>query len=268
MGGRPPSKQTRGQTTRPGAARRPPVDNERTAPYVHLDAAANAPRASPAEGPTVASPPVHFTVAFRREMARLPAAQRQEWLSAIASTMARGEHDGQPLELGEVARGCRLSLVEAVAKQLGPFDERHLSALLEVPRERFVRPQDVALSADDTPLPLDTTGLATISAPHAYVLSFRVLRLAPGDSLVELGTGSGYGAALAAWIVGPKGHVLTIEIDPLLARWARDTLRSEPNVLVVDGDAESSTPFWRDAKKIVVTFAIVRNAVLSFENWI
>lgn len=204
----------------------------------------------------MASPPVLFTVAFRREMARLPAAQRQEWLSALASKMARTERGGQPLELGEVARGCRLSLVEAVAKQMGPFDERHLSALLEVPRERFVRPQDVALSADDTPLPLDTTGLATISAPHAYLLSFRVLRLAPGDSLVELGTGSGYGAALAAWIVGPTGHVLTIEIDPSLARWARDTLRSEANVLVVDGDAVSSTPLWHDAKKIVVTFAI------------
>ncbi len=204
----------------------------------------------------MASPPVLFTVAFRREMARLPPAQRQEWLSALASQMAQNDRAGEPLELREVARGCRLSLVEAVAKQLGPLDERHLNALLEVPRERFVRPEDVPLSADDTPLSLDATGQATISAPHAYLLSFRVLRLEPGDSLVELGTGSGYGAALAAAIVGPKGRVLTIEIDPALSRWARSTLRDEANVIVVDGDAVTSTPFWRDAQKVVVTFAI------------
>lgn len=141
-------------------------------------------------------------------------------------------------------------------RQLGPFDERHLKALLEVPRERFVRRQDIALSADDTPLPLDDTGHATISAPHAYLLSFRLLGLASGDALVELGTGSGYGAALASFIVGPQGRVVTFEIDPVLAQWARQTLRAEPHVNVVDGDATSSAQSWRGARKVVVTFAI------------
>jgi protein-L-isoaspartate(D-aspartate) O-methyltransferase len=206
----------------------------------------------------VAEPPVVFTIAFRREMARLTPAQRQEWLASLAATMTLppDERAGEPVELCEVARGCRLALVAAVDKQLGPFDERHLNALLEVPRERFVRPEDLALSADDTPLPLDATGLATISAPHAYLLSYRLLRLAPGDALVELGTGSGYGAALAAFIVGPEGRVVTVEIDPVLARWARDTLAREPNVQVRDGDAVSSAPSWGDARKIVATFAI------------
>jgi protein-L-isoaspartate(D-aspartate) O-methyltransferase len=236
-----------------------PVDKGRTAPYVHLDAAAHeGVCARRPEGPLVASSPVLFTVAFRREMARLPAAQRQEWLTALALKM-REPGAGEPLELAEVARGCRLSLVEAIAKQLGPFDTHQLNAVLEVPRERFVRREDVGRSADDTPLPLDGTGLATISAPHAYLLSYRLLRLAPGDSLVELGTGSGYGAALAAAIVGPKGRVLTIEIDAALARWARDTLRDEPNVTVLDGDAVSSAAHWgdvHDSQKVVVTFAV------------
>jgi protein-L-isoaspartate(D-aspartate) O-methyltransferase len=211
----------------------------------------------------VASPPVVFTIAFRREMARLAPAQRQEWLSALGAQMQREE--GEPLELGEVARGCRLALVASVVKQLGPFDDRLLAALLEVPRERFVRREDVGLSADDTPLPLDTTGMATISAPHAYLLSYRALRLAEGDVLVELGTGSGYGAALAASIVGPEGRVLTFEIDPGLARWARTTLAAQPNVTVFDGDAMTSASCWRDgrdgrdadpATKVVVTFAV------------
>ncbi|HEX3771382.1 MAG TPA: hypothetical protein VHV30_10975, partial [Polyangiaceae bacterium] len=184
---------------------------------------------------------------------------RQEWLSALARTMARDEGAGEPVELREVARACRLALVASVAKHLGPFDDRHLAALLEVPRERFVRPGDVGLSADDTPLPLDASGLATISAPHAYLLSYRVLQLAEGDALVELGSGSGYGAALAANIVGPRGRVLTFEIDPRLAHWARETLAAEPNVRVVGGDAMTSASSWRDygdAKKVVVTFAV------------
>jgi protein-L-isoaspartate(D-aspartate) O-methyltransferase len=128
--------------------------------------------------------------------------------------------------------------------------------LLEVPRERFVRPEDMELSIEDTPLPLDEKGLATISAPHAYMLSFRLLELGEGDALVELGAGSGYGAALAAFIVGSEGTVVTFEIDPALAAWARRTLIGEPNVKVVEGDAVSSAAQWVPAKKVVVTFAV------------
>jgi protein-L-isoaspartate(D-aspartate) O-methyltransferase len=159
-------------------------------------------------------------------------------------------------ELREVARRRRLALVESVVRHTGPVDPAHLRALLEVPRERFVRPEDVERSAEDTPLPLDDGGLATISAPHAYLLSFRLLELSPGDSLAELGTGSGYGAALAAFIVGAEGSVITFEIDGALAVWARRNLADEPNVTVVDGDAMTSAPDWRGATKVVATFAV------------
>ena len=128
--------------------------------------------------------------------------------------------------------------------------------MLEVPRERFVRPEDVERSAEDTPLALDSMGLATISAPHAYLLSFRLLELGVSDELVELGAGSGYGAALAAFIVGPEGQVITFEIDPVLAEWARSTLAAESNVKVVEGDAVSNSEEWRGARKVVVTFAV------------
>jgi protein-L-isoaspartate(D-aspartate) O-methyltransferase len=198
--------------------------------------------------------PVLFTVEFRRKMAQLPLRQRQEWLTSLAAEA--GATGTRAQELGEVARGCRLSLVESLSRELGPFDERHLRALLEVPRERFVREEDVERSADDTPLGLDATGLATISAPHAYLLSFRLLELSSGDRLVELGTGSGYGAALAAFIVGAEGSVLTFEIDPALAAWARRTLTGEPNVVVVEGDAVSNYEQWRGAAKVVATFAV------------
>jgi protein-L-isoaspartate(D-aspartate) O-methyltransferase len=202
--------------------------------------------------------PLLFTVAFRRKMAELSQQEREEWLASLAARMRSEGGASRTLaqELREVARGCRLPLVESIDRQLGPFDSRHLRALLEVPRERFVRAEDVERSAEDTPLPLDEEGLATISAPHAYLLSYRLLELGPRDALVELGTGSGYGAALAAFIVGPEGRVLTIEIDESLATWAERTLASEPNVTVVRADAMTSPAKWGDARKVVATFAV------------
>jgi len=155
-------------------------------------------------------------------------------------------------QLAERRRG----LIESMARRLGSFDPEHVRALVEVPRERFVRPGDVERSADDTPLPLDDDGLATISAPHAYLLSYRLLALSRGDSLVELGSGSGYGAALAAFIVGPTGTVLTLEIDEDLAAQARRNLAAQAGVTVVHGDAMASAPSWRGAHKVVATFAV------------
>jgi protein-L-isoaspartate(D-aspartate) O-methyltransferase len=204
--------------------------------------------------------PLLFTVAFRRKMAELSQRERHDWLASLAAQVRSrgGRHGGSLLgqELREVARGCRLPLVDSIERQLGPFDPRQLAALLEVPRERFVRPEDIERSAEDTPLPLDSEGLATISAPHAYLLSYRLLALGPADSLVELGAGSGYGAALASFIVGPAGRVLTFEIDETLAAWATRTLAGEPTVEVVRADAIGSAPRWGAATKIAATFAV------------
>ena len=152
----------------------------------------------------------------------------------------------------------RRALAASIEESLGPFDPLHLEAIRVVPRERFVRAANVSQSAEDVPLPLDDEGLATISAPHAYLLSFRLLGLAPGDRLVELGSGTGYGAALASFIVGTRGggHVTTIEIDAELAARARGLLGRLSNVTAVHGDAMASTPVWRDSKKVVCTFAV------------
>lgn len=208
-------------------------------------------------GAVVVAQPLLFTIEFRRKMAEIPLAERMEWLASLARRLRSVEDQpGLVQELREVARGCRLPLAENVQKQLGPFDALHLRALLEVPRERFVREEDLERSVEDVPLPLDEQGLATISAPHAYMLSFRLLELAPGDTLVELGTGSGYGAALAAYVVGEQGRVLTFEIDGGLARWAAHNLEGERNAQIVHGDAMTSAPEWAGAKKIEVTFAV------------
>jgi protein-L-isoaspartate(D-aspartate) O-methyltransferase len=153
-------------------------------------------------------------------------------------------------------RTARAALVDAVERQLGPFDARHKQAMIEVDRRAFVRPRDQSRAYDDTPLPLDDTGDATISAPHAYLLTLRLLELGEGDRVVELGSGSGYGAALASTIVGPRGAVRTIEIDPALAAWSARTLAGRDNVSTYEADAVASIDLWGGFEKVACTFAI------------
>jgi protein-L-isoaspartate(D-aspartate) O-methyltransferase len=153
-------------------------------------------------------------------------------------------------------RALRVRMVAKIDAELGPFDRGHLEALIDVPRERFVRPNDIARAIEDVPLPLDDQSRATISAPHAYLLSFRILNLKSGDSLVELGSGSGYGAALGSKIVGKNGQIDTFELDEELARRAADLLAHYTNVNVRRLDAHGSESFWSDAKRVVVTFAV------------
>jgi protein-L-isoaspartate(D-aspartate) O-methyltransferase len=190
----------------------------------------------------------------------------RERLSQLGRWYASRPRSGDPLDLDrliaadrnleETARTARIDLIVEVDRRAGPFDARLLSALLDVPRERFVRSSDIAESAIDTPLLLDDEGLATISAPHAYLLSFKVLGLKPGDRLAELGTGSGYGAALASHIVTPSGAVLTVEIDEGLAHRASHQLAAYPNVRVLSGDAAETLATWRGFDRITVTFAV------------
>ena len=161
-------------------------------------------------------------------------------------------------ELTRIGQTARIDLVVEVDRRAGPFESRMLAALLEVPRERFVRPSDIAESAADTPLLLDDEGLATISAPHAYLLSFRVLGLVPGDRVAELGTGSGYGAALASEVVTKSGSVLTMEIDDHLVRRARHLLAGYKNIDVAQGDAGDMVASWAGYDRVTVTFAVNR----------
>jgi protein-L-isoaspartate(D-aspartate) O-methyltransferase len=153
-------------------------------------------------------------------------------------------------------RRARLELARRLDREHGPFDPTHLEAIVAVDRARFVRAGDEDRSTEDIPLPLDDEGLATVSAPHAYMLSFRLLELTAGDVVVELGTGTGYGAALAAHIVGAEGRVISIEIAPVLALCARELLAPLPNVTVHERDATSSMDFWEGARRVVCTFAV------------
>ena len=96
--------------------------------------------------------------------------------------------------------------------------EALIRAMLKVPREEFA-PEDHRDYAyrgssyvDEIPLPIPGEN-ATVSCPHAYPLFYEALEIREGDKFLEIGTGSGYGAALAREVVGSRGKVVTVEID-------------------------------------------------------
>jgi protein-L-isoaspartate O-methyltransferase/radical SAM superfamily enzyme YgiQ (UPF0313 family) len=134
-----------------------------------------------------------------------------------------------------------------------PMDDAVGRAVIDVPREQFV-PIDVLPEAHrDRALALDDSGASTISAMHAYLAVFRALELGEGDSVVDLGGGTGYGAAIAADVVGAKGNVTTIEIDAALSSRAETTLADRPNVRAICANAHD-TSLWHGAKKVSVGF--------------
>ena len=128
-------------------------------------------------------------------------------------------------------------------------------ALLTVPRERFVDVEHVGHCAADNALPLSEDGGSTLSAMHAYVAAFDALDLRRGDQLVDLGGGTGYGAALASEIVGAEGRVLSLELESDLVARAPSLLAAYPQTRLVVADAHQ-TEHWRGASKVYVAFAI------------
>src|SRR6266571_5576119 len=109
------------------------------------------------------------------------------------------------------------------------------AAFLAVPREAFVRPEDRAAAYQDVPLPIGSG--QTISAPSMIAIMLEEARLKPGERILEIGTGSGYHAALLASLVGPE-NVVTIERLPDVAEWGRSNLAHVglAGVTVVVGD--------------------------------
>ncbi|MFX1266197.1 MAG: protein-L-isoaspartate O-methyltransferase [Promethearchaeota archaeon] len=112
-----------------------------------------------------------------------------------------------------------------------------IKAMLKVPREEFIPEQYRDYAYLEVPFPLPGRE-ATISCPHSYPLFYEALGLKEGEKLLEVGTGSGYGAALAREIVGSSGKVVTIEIDEDTLSFAEQNMRrlGYDDVLLVHDD--------------------------------
>ncbi len=138
----------------------------------------------------------------------------------------------------------------------GIYDERVLAAFIKVPREKFVLPQYREYAYQNRPLPINAQ--QTISQPLMIAIMLQYLELQPSDSVLEIGTGSGYQSALLAELVN---EVCSVELIESLSLSAQKTLRSEGyrNIFFRIGDGHSgwqkAYPVRREFSKIIVSAA-------------
>ncbi len=152
----------------------------------------------------------------------------------------------------ETPEQARERMVREQIEERGVRDPRVLDAMRRAPRHRFVKPELAARAYEDTPLP--TAAGQTISQP--YIVAFMTEQLRPRKEHValEVGTGSGYQAAVLSLLVS---KVYTIELIPELARTAAERLKrlGYQNVEVRQGDGYAGWPEHAPYDLIIVTAA-------------
>ncbi len=153
----------------------------------------------------------------------------------------------------------RIKLVENLIKKGFLTKSKVIEAILKVPRHKFLPKGAIESAYIDSPLSI---GMGqTISAPHMNAMMCELLDLSEGDKVLEIGTGSGYHAALCAELVAPKhstnpGHVYTIERHQELASEAEEHLINtgyRDAVTVIRGDGTLGYPEKAPYDKILVT---------------
>ncbi|MCS7220578.1 MAG: protein-L-isoaspartate(D-aspartate) O-methyltransferase [Anaerolineae bacterium] len=154
--------------------------------------------------------------------------------------------------LEEVFARRRHEMVERTMRARDITDEKVLAVMEKVPRHEFVLPEYLDQAYADHPLPIGFG--QTISQPYIVALMTQLLQLQPGDKVLEIGTGSGYQAAVLAELVD---EVYTIEIIPELARSAEERLRrlGYTDVHVRQGDGYYGWPEEAPFDAIIVTAA-------------
>jgi protein-L-isoaspartate(D-aspartate) O-methyltransferase len=146
-------------------------------------------------------------------------------------------------------------MVERHLKPRGIVDERVLAAMRKVPRHEFIHPEYREKAYSDSALPIAEG--QTISQPYIVALMTESARLAQGDRVLEVGTGSAYQAAVLAEMAA---EVYTIEINETLARRAKERLArlGYANVHARPGDGYLGWPEAAPFDAILITAAAPR----------
>ena len=140
--------------------------------------------------------------------------------------------------------------------------ERVRAAFLAVPRELFVpefagREGLAAVHRDEvimTKRNAQGAPLSSSSQPAIMALMLEQLQLEEGMNVLEVGAGTGYNAALLSLLVGPRGRVVSVDVDPELARGARRALRvGGYRLRVVAGDGRAGFAERAPYDRIIVT---------------
>jgi protein-L-isoaspartate(D-aspartate) O-methyltransferase len=152
----------------------------------------------------------------------------------------------------ETYKARRVEMVKTQIAARGIGDPQVLNAMLKVPRHEFVPERLRSLAYTDGPLPIGED--QTISQPYIVAFMTEALRLQPHDKVLEIGTGSGYQAAVLAEIVDT---VYTIEIVESLGRRADLLLKQlgYDNISVMIGDGYQGWVEHAPFDAIIVTAA-------------
>lgn len=153
---------------------------------------------------------------------------------------------------GDPTQKARNQMVETQIVARGVKDERVLSAMRQTARHLFVPAGQAPFAYEDHPLPIGSG--QTISQPYIVAFMTEQLQLKGTEKVLEIGTGSGYQAAVLALLAK---HVYTMEIRPELAKGAEDRLRALglTNVTVRVGDGYHGLPGDAPFDGIIVTAA-------------
>jgi protein-L-isoaspartate(D-aspartate) O-methyltransferase len=133
------------------------------------------------------------------------------------------------------------------------------AAIEATPRERFVPLDKIRESTLDEPVAFGDGARSTVSAIHAYALTFELAGIESGQRVLDLGAGTGYGTAILGRLVGEHGMVRSVEIDGDLVALARSELGALalPATLEVHaGDALALDWWTHDLDRVVVGFAL------------
>ena len=174
----------------------------------------------------------------------------------VVATLAGGNAGGADPYARE--RAAMLREIAAMARDTGAetghpvFSERVMATMAKVPRHRFMDEAYGGQAYANRPLPIGHG--QTISQPYIVALMTELLEAKPGDSVLEIGTGSGYQAAVLAELVG---HVYTIEIVEPVGKTADATLSAlgYANVSTRIGDGYHGWPERAPFDAIIVTAA-------------
>jgi protein-L-isoaspartate(D-aspartate) O-methyltransferase len=133
----------------------------------------------------------------------------------------------------------REAMVDRQLRRRGITERRILDAFLEVPRENFVSPEHAHLAYGDHPLPIEAG--QTISQPYIVALMIEAAGIGLRDKVLEVGSGSGYAAAVISRIAG---KVIGIERQHDLVAASRERLErlGFDNVTIVEGDGSKGWP--------------------------
>ncbi len=144
----------------------------------------------------------------------------------------------------------RAAMVREQIERRGVSRAEVLEAMRTVPRHLFVPTEMRGRAYSDSPLPIGYG--QTISQPYIVALMTELLEPRPDVRVLEIGTGSGYQAAVLAGLVR---QIYTIEIVPELARSAATALAAYPNVKVRQGDGYRGWPEEAPFDRIILTAA-------------